>query len=118
MVDGSDNRRTGRIPRKFFRCGSENHPISKFPQQPKDNDKRKKEVHFNEKGNRACDSSKNNIYQRIYASMARMSVNENYPSEKFGDISQLTNWILDCGAMCHITPKVAYFITGSLKDTE
>ena len=31
--DVSDNRRTERTPRKFFRCGSEDHMIAKFPKQ-------------------------------------------------------------------------------------
>ena len=50
-VDVSDNRRTERTPRKFFRCGSEYHMIEKCPKRPKDNEKRQKQVRFNEKGN-------------------------------------------------------------------
>ena len=46
--------------------------------------------------------------------MARMSNNDECPSGNFGDSSQLTNWILDSGAMCHMTPEVSDFITGSL----
>ena len=42
----------------------------------------------------------------IYASMARMSVNDESPSRNSGDSSQLTNWILDSVATCHITPHV------------
>ena len=38
----SDNRRTEQIPLKYFRCGSQDHLISKFPKPPKDNDKHKK----------------------------------------------------------------------------
>ena len=49
--------------------------------------------------------------------MARMSGNDECPSENFGDSSQLTNCILDSGATCHMTPEVSYFITGSLEDT-
>ena len=49
--------------------------IEKFPKPPKDNEKRRKQVRFNEKGNRACDNGKNNSDQKIYASMARMSIN-------------------------------------------
>ena len=60
--------------------------------------KRRKQVCFNEKGNRACDNGKNNSDQKIYASMARISGNDECPSEKFGDSSQLTNWIWDHGA--------------------
>ena len=40
------------------------------------------------------------------------------PSRNFGDISQLTNWILDSVATCHMTPEVLYFIPGSLEDTD
>ena len=48
--------------------------------------------------------------------MTRMSVNDKCPSGNFGDSSQLTNWILDFGAMCHMTPEVSDFIPGSLVD--
>ena len=53
----------------------------------------------------------------IYASMARMSGNDECPSEKYGDSLQLTNWILDSGATCHMTPEVSDFIPGSYEDT-
>ena len=46
--------------------------------------------------------------------MARMSSDEERKSEKYGDSSQLTNWILDSGATCHMTPEVLDFIQGSL----
>ena len=46
--------------------------------------------------------------------MARMSGNDECPSGTFGDISQLTDQILDSGAMCHMTPEVLYFIPGLL----
>ena len=75
-------------------------------------------MRFNEKFNHACDNGKNKCDQYIYESMARMSGNEECPSENFGDSSQLTNWILDSGATCHMTPEVSYFIPGSLKDTD
>ena len=78
--------------------------IVKRPKPPKDNDKRRKQIRFNEKGNRSCDNNKNNSDQKIYASMARMSGNDECPSENYGDSSQLTNWILDSGATCHMTP--------------
>ena len=64
-----------RPPRKCFRCESEDHMIAKCPKPPKDNEKQKKQVRFNEKGNRACDNSKNNDDHNIYAAMARMSSN-------------------------------------------
>ena len=47
-----------------------------------------------------------------------MSRNDECPSGDFGDSSQLTNWILDSGATCHMTPEVPDFIPGSLKDTD
>ena len=50
---------------------------------------------FNEKGNCACNNGKNYSHQKIYASMARMSSNDERKSEKYGDSSQLTNCILD-----------------------
>ena len=50
--------------------------------------------------------------------MARMSSNDKCPSETFGESSQLTNWILDYGATCHMTPEVSYLIPGSLEDTD
>ena len=43
--------------------------IAKCPKSPKDNYKRRKQVHFNEKGNRACDNGENNNDHKIYASM-------------------------------------------------
>ena len=45
-----------RLPRKCFGCGSEDHMIAKCPKPPKDNDKRRRQVRFNEIFNRACDS--------------------------------------------------------------
>ena len=92
--------------------------IEKCPKQPKDNKKRRIHVSFNEKGNRACNNGENKNDHKIYASMARMSGNDKCPSENFGDGLQLTNWILDPGAMCHMTPKVTDFNPGSLEDTD
>ena len=43
-----------------------------------------------------------------------MSSNDECSSEKYGDSSQLTNWILDLGETCHMTPAVSDFIPGSL----
>ena len=73
---------------------------------------------MNEKGNSACDNDKNNSDQNIYASMARMSDNDEYPSENFGDSSKFTNWILDSGDTCHMKPEVSDFIPGSLEDVD
>ena len=50
--------------------------------------------------------------------MARMSGNDECPNGDFVDSSQLTYWILDSGATCHMTPEVSYFIPGSLEDTD
>ena len=47
--------------------------------------------------------------------MARMYSNDGSSSRDFG---QLTNWILDSGATCHMTPQVSDFILGSLEDTD
>ena len=83
-----------RPPRKCFRCGSEDHIIAKFPKPPKDNEEWRRQVRFNEKGNRACNNSENNDDHKIYASMARMSSNDECSIEKYGESLQLTNWIL------------------------
>ena len=69
-------------------------------------------------GKHACDNSKKNNDQKIYVYMDRMSGNEKCPSGNFGDISQLTNWILDSGATCHMMTEVSDFIPGSLEDTD
>ena len=50
--------------------------IAKCPKPLKDNEKRRKQVRFNEKGNRECDNSKNNDDQKINAYMAQMSSND------------------------------------------
>ena len=42
--------------------------------------------------------------------MARMSDNKESPGRYFGDSSQLTNWILDSVATCHMTPQVSDFV--------
>ena len=59
--------------------------VAKCPKPPKDNEKRQKQVRFNEKGNRACDNGKNNDDHKIYASMAPMSSNGERSSDKYGD---------------------------------
>ena len=50
--------------------------------------------------------------------MERMSSNNERKIEKYGDSSQLTNWILDSGATCHMTPEVSDFIPGSFEYTD
>ena len=47
-----------------------------------------------------------------------MSGNDECPRGNFGDSSQLTDWILDYGATCHMKPEVSDFIPGSLEDTD
>ena len=54
---------------------------------------------------------------KIYASMARISSDDERKIKEYGDSSQLTNWILDSGATCHMTPEVTDFVPGSLEDT-
>ena len=50
--------------------------------------------------------------------MARIYDNSESPSRYFGGSLQLTNWILDSGATCHMTPQVSDFIPGSIEDTD
>ena len=50
--------------------------------------------------------------------MARMSGNDESSSRYFGDSSQLTNWVLDSGATCHMTSQVSGFIPSLLEDTD
>ena len=90
--------------------------IAKCPKPPKDNGKRRRQVRLNEKGNCACDNVKNNDDHKIYAYMEKNSSNDKSSSEKYGDSSQLTYWILDLGTTCHMKPKVSDFIHGSLED--
>ena len=87
-----DNKLTERTPHKCSRCGYEDNLIAKCLKPPKDADKQKKQVCFSERGNRAsqkeCNKGKNNSDQKIYASMARMSENDECPSMDFVDSSQ------------------------------
>ena len=92
-VDVSSNRNSELPPRKCFRCGSKDHMIAKFPKPPKDNEKRRKQVSFNEKGSRECNNGENDNEHKIYASMARMSSDDKRKSVKYGESLQLTNWI-------------------------
>ena len=50
--------------------------------------------------------------------MARMSGIDKCPRGKSGDSLQLTNLILDSGAMYHMTPQVSDFISGSLENMD
>ena len=54
----------------------------------------------------------------IYASMAHMSPNTEIPRRNYGNSSQLTNWVLDSGATCHMAPDISYFVLVSLVETE
>ena len=47
------------MPWKCFRCGSEDHLLTKCPNPPKNNEKWIKQVCFNKKGNCACDNGEN-----------------------------------------------------------
>ena len=69
-----------RPPRKYFRCGSEDHMIKKCLKPPKDNEKPRRQERFNKKGNCACDNGENNDNHKIYASMARMYSNDEHKS--------------------------------------
>ena len=74
-----------RTPQKCFICGSEDNLISKCLKPPKENEKRKNQVRFNERGNHECNNIKHNSDQNIYASMACMSDNDKSPNGNFGD---------------------------------
>ena len=80
-----------RTPRKCFGCGSEDHMIKKCPNPLKYDEKLRRQVLLNEKGNRACNNGENNSDQKIYAYMAFMYGNDECPSKNFGDSSQLAN---------------------------
>ena len=114
----SSNKNLYHPARKCFRCKSEDHMIAKCPKPPKDSEKRRKSEKSKEKGNRACDNSDDDNDLKVYASMAQMSTDDKRESKDYGESSQLTNWILDSRAMCHMTPEVTDFIPGSLEDTD
>ena len=114
----SSNINSERPARKFYRCGSEDHLIAKFPKPPKDSEKIRKSGKCKEKVNRACDNSDDDNDLKVYASMARMSSYDKRENKDYGDSLQLTNWNLDSGATCHMTPEVTDFIPGSLEDTD
>ena len=103
---------------QLFRYGSEDHQIAKCPKPSKENEKLQKQELLNEKCNFACDNGENTSNQKIYSGIARMSSNDECPSGTFGYSSQLTNWILDYGPTCNMTPEVSNFIPSSLEDTD
>ena len=84
--------------------------IAKCPKPPKDSEKQRKQVRLNENFNRACDNDENDDDHKIYASKARMYSDDECKSGEYGDSSQLTDWILDSGETCHMTPEVSDFI--------
>ena len=92
--------------------------ITKCTKPPKDSEKRRKYEKYKEKGNRSCDNNNDDNDLKVYASMAQMSNDDKRKNKDYGDSSQLTNWILDSGDTCHMTPEVTGFISGSLEDTE
>ena len=110
-----ENRRTEHTPQKCFRCGSEDHRIATFPKPPKENQKRRNQVHFNEKVIVHATTVGNNSDQNIYASVTPISGNDECTSENFGESLQFTNYILDSEATCHMTPQISDFIPGSLE---
>ena len=50
--------------------------------------------------------------------MAHMYSNAEIPRRYLGDSSQLTNYILDSGETCHITPDILDFIPRSMVETD
>ena len=50
--------------------------------------------------------------------MACMFGNNESSSRDFDNSLQLTNWVLDSGATCHMTPQVSDFISGFLEDRD
>ena len=92
--------------------------IAKYPKPPKDSEKRLKSEKSKEKGHCACDNSDDDNELKLYASMAQMTNYDKRENKDYGDSSQLTNWILDSGATCHMMPEVTDFIPGSLEDTD
>ena len=80
--------------------------------------KKRKSDKSREKGNCAKDNSNDDDDLKVYASMAKMSNDDVRENKDYGDSSQLTNWILDSGATCHMTLEVTDFIPGSLEDTD
>ena len=87
--------------------------IAKFPKPPKDSKKIRKSDKSKEKGNSAKYNSDDDDDLKVYASMAQMFNDDKRENKDYGDSSQLTNWILDSGATCHMTPEVTDFIPGS-----
>ena len=58
--------------------------IEKCTKPPKDSEKIRKSVQFNEKVNRACYNSEDDNDHKIYAYMARMSSDDERKSGEYG----------------------------------
>ena len=114
----SSNKNSDCPARKCFRCGSEDHLITECPKPPKDGKKKRNSDKSKEKGNSAKYNSDDDDDLKVYASMARMSNDDVRENKNYGDSLQSTNWILDSGATCHMTPEVTDFIPVSLEDTD
>ena len=97
-----------------FRCGSEDHFVAKCPrletsdkklhwntEQPKTRAYKSKKI--DKTSEKSIDESEP---QKIQTSLEHMYTNEEIRRRDFGDILQLTNWILDSGVTCHITPDI------------
>ena len=89
--------------------------LAKCPKPHKDSGKRHLSEKSKEKGNRACNNSDDDNDLKVYASMARMSSDDKHKSKDYGDSSQLTNWILDSGATCHMTRNCLTYDSGSYR---
>ena len=83
----SSNKNPDLPARKFFRCGSEDHLISKCPKTPKDSEKRRKSDKAKEKGNSAKENSGDDGEIKVYAYMAQMSNNNVMENKDYGDSS-------------------------------
>ena len=112
VAGDSDKIPIERTTRKCFRCGSEDRLISICLKS--NNKKGQKQVHFSERGNRTSQKEFKKLImtmiKNIYTYIYHMSDNKESPVRHFGDSSQLTNWILDSGTMCHMTQQVSGFI--------
>ena len=111
----SNNKRTehnGLKPNMFFRCGLEDSFIVKFPKL----DTSEKKLFWCTKNHKTRAYILTKIYKTSYNSkyksesqeinvcMEHISYNAETPRRYFGDSLQITNWILDSGATCHMIP--------------
>ena len=74
MAGDLDRKKNKHTPCRYFRCGYVDNLISKCSKPPKDNQKKRKTVRFNERGNCApqkeSDNGDDDNDQTIYVSMA------------------------------------------------